>query len=49
MIVEERMYTPHVGKVPAFMGHYEHTRSMKPLAFFEKILREMIQSCPKQA
>ncbi len=27
----------------------QETRNMKPPAFFEKILREMIQSCPKQA
>ncbi|HTD91873.1 MAG TPA: NIPSNAP family protein [Burkholderiales bacterium] len=114
MIVEERMYTLHVGKVPEFMELYEkkalpllrkhlgnqigfyinevgaqnlvvhlwafesyedrekrrhalasdpawpeyrklnqpriqsqETRIMKPPAFFEKILREMIKSCPK--
>ena len=37
MIVEERMYTLHVGKVPEFMEVYE------------KILRDMIKACPKQA
>lgn len=40
MIVEERMYTLHVGKLREFM----ETRVMRPPAFFEPILRAMLKA-----